>query len=261
MKKHILLMLAVNLMAASVMGQDSIQNKTKNIGEIYIGYQQYGFQNQCLVLGGKALAGTHSKWSFGGGCESEFSIGLNTNKDENTPFPMKGFKVHTGKAGIFASVAYHLPKGLIFWDGWFGLNFIDFTAYDERCEIDDDSGITHWYKIERADGQNWTISTIVSARLSYLLPIKTVGVRFMVGYDLIPRVNQNLINENVEINASGWTEFNTYYGHPVVNLYEASEAVRKVCSMSQLYFGVSIGFFSEGSPKHETPDWNDWSNH
>lgn len=261
MKKHILLMLAVCLMAASVMGQDSIQNKTKNIGEIYIGYQQYGFQNQCLVLGGKALAGTRSKWSFGGGCESEFSIGLNTNKDENNLISMKGFKVLTGKAGIFVSVAYHLPQGLIFWDGGLGLNLTEFLAYDERCEIDDDSDVTHWYRIKRVDGQNWGSSTIVSARMSYLLPIKVVGVKFMVGYDLMSRVTQNLINENVEITSSDWTGFDTYYGHPSVNLYEASEAVRKVCSMSQLYFGISIGFFSEGSPKHETPDWDDWSNH
>lgn len=225
MKKHILLMVAVSLMTASVMGQDSIQNKAKNIGEIYIGYHQYGFQNQCLVLGGRALAGTHSKWSFGGGCESEFSIGLNTNKNENNPLPMRGFRVLTGKASIFVSVAYHLPKGLIFWDGCLGLNLTNFLAYDERCEIDDDSDVTHWYKIKRADGQNWGSSTIVSVRMSYLLPIKMVGVRFLVGYDLMPRVNQNLINENVEITSSNWTEFNTYYGNPIVNLYEASEAM------------------------------------
>ena len=83
----------------------------------------------------------------------------------------------------------------------------------------------------------------------------------LVGYDLMPQVNQSLINENVEINSSDWTEFNTYYGHPIVNLYEASETVRKVCSMSQLYFGVSIGFFSEESYKHKESDWDDWSNH
>lgn len=162
---------------------------------------------------------------------------------------------------IFASVAYHLSKGLVFWDGRIGFNTIRFIAYDERCEIDDDSGVTHWYNIKRADGQEWATSTMVSARISYLLPIKMVGVRFMIGYDLMPRVNQNLINEKAEITSSDWIGFNTYYGHPSVNLYEASEAVRKVCSMSQLYFGISIGFFSEESYKQEESDWDDWSNH
>ena len=262
MKKFILLMVSVSLMTASVWGQDSIQNNAKVISEVYCGYHQYGCQYKCLAFGGKVLYGTQSRWSFGGGWEVELPIGLNINKNESLFLPIKDFDVDAKKMVFFASVAYHLSKGFVFWDGRIGFNSIRFIAYDERCEIKD--GIettTHWYQVKRADGQSWHPLLSVSARMSYLLPIKMVGVRFMVGYDLIPRVNQNLINENVEINASGWTEFNTYYGHPVVNLYEASEAVRKVCSMSQLYFGISIGFFSEGSPKHETPDWDDWSNH
>lgn len=243
MKKIGFLLVCFTVFACYTMGQNSTQNNVKEISEFYMGYQQYGGHYKDLNIGWKLLFGTQSKWSFGGGIEFKLPLGLVKDKTADSILPVKGFNVNTAWAGFYVSAAYRLPIGFAILDGCFGFNGIEFRAYDERCEIDDgDGSTTSMYHINRSDRKNWGSDAALSIRASYLLPIKSVGLRLMVGYDILPRVNRALIENETEINSHDWEDFQTYYGNPNVNLYEASEEVRRLCSMGQLYFGISIGY-------------------
>lgn len=246
MKKKLFLITAICFAVGMVKGQDSVTNCTiKSHGEAYIGYNQYGLQYGRPLFGGRLLKEVTPKWSIGGGFEFEFPYSIRTNKMEAAILPVNSFKVVSGRLGVYVTTSYQFNRGFVILDGWFGLNGIDIKAYDERCELDDgDNGITHWYKISRVDGKVWTRNVMGSIRLSYLLLItKNVGVRFMVGYNLWDCINKELVNDNTEIHSSNWQDFEQYYGQPTVNLYEASEAIRKVCAAGRFYYGINISLF------------------
>lgn len=246
MKKTTILIATICFVVGIVKGQDSITNNNIKVhGELYIGYNQYGLQYGRPLFGWKLLKGVTPKLSIGGGFEGEIPFSIRTNEKEETILPVKNFLVKPGKMGVYVTVSYQLNRGYVMLDGWFGLNAIDIKAYDERCEVDDgDGGTTHWYNISRVDCKSWTQNAVGSIRLSYMLLIaKNVGVRFMLGYDLWDRINKELINDNIEIHSSDWQDFEQYYGQPTVNLYETSEAVRKICLSGKFYCGINIGYF------------------
>lgn len=128
---------------------------------------------------------------------------------------------------------------------WFGMAESTISASDNRCEIEisEETGsyISHRYDLSRNDGKKWSSTKNGSLALSYMIPLgEYFRFKFSVEYEFLPRIRKELVNNDVELTSSDWDDFETYYGHPVTNLYDASEDVRRICSISQ--FNVGIGF-------------------
>lgn len=133
-------------------------------------------------------------------------------------------------------------------DAWLGKNGMGIYAYDERCvieyETESTSGITHGFNIIRTDEQDWDYPLSGSIRASYQLPIvDVISLKLTIGYDFTSFIQSDLIKGNIEITSSNWDEFETYYGRPTLNLYDGSEDIRTICSLSRFYFGISIGMY------------------
>lgn len=248
MKKITILTTIIILASGLAMGQDTIPSKCKLHIGVFAGIKTYGFQIGHSRHDMLVLYDLSSKWSIGGGFEMGGLFDFGFSKKTNDNFPLERFSCGVGCIGGFVTVSHRLNKGYLMVDAWLGAKGIGVSAYDERCEIEYEyeSGpsIIHSYNIIRTDGQDWDYPLSGSIRASYQLPIVDVlSLKLTIGYDFTSFIRSDLIKGDIEITSSDWDDFETYYGQPTLNLYDSSEDIRAICSLSRFYWGISIGLY------------------
>lgn len=242
MKKITMFMAIFIFMANCVTAQDTIANGS--FVSIGINHTQSNF-----------LHGISADFCFMEKISKKWDCGLgicighgNSSQFESTntsSMPFTGFEIQRFEDGLFLAAAYSTSFGIFTAEYLYGFPFTQITASDDRCNIwvEDEEGdyITNSYTISRADGKNWFNFWDSSLRVSYLLPVYgCFHIRIFMEYEFIPYLREELINDNVQVTSSNWDEFETYYGQPIVNLYEASETVRKICSANRFNFGIGL---------------------
>lgn len=249
MKKITILTAIIILATGLAKGQDTIPSKCKLHIGAFAGIKTYGFQIGHSRHDMLVLYDLSSRWSIGGGFEMGGLFDFGFSKKTNDNFPLERFSCGVSCIGGFVTVSYRLNKGYLMFDAWLGKNGMGLSAYDQRCEIENElesgtTSITHRYDINRADGQDWDYPLSGSIRASYQLPIISVlSLKLTFGYDFTPLIQSDLIKGDIEITSSDWDDFETYYGQPTLNLYDSSEDIRAICSLSRFYWGISIGLY------------------
>ena len=208
-------------------------------------YHRYGSQYDCIGMQLAVMKEVSDKWAVGGGWLIDFFNRKEFTNIADESLPFNKLRTSTGKFGVFAAASYSTSFGIFMTEAWFGRAETTISAYDDRCEIEveteNSSYITNEYQLSRNDGKKWNPTITGSLALSYMIPLgEFFRLKFSVEYEFLPRIRKELVNDNVEFTSSNWDDFEAYYGHPVTNLYEASEDVRRICSISQ--FNVGIGF-------------------
>lgn len=214
--------------------------------ELSVCYNVYSRQYGCPAFHFRGLVDVTPKIAVGGGVGIEGWPFTHVSNETTIVPPFRKFRVSACKYGWALSAMYHFNKGHLELDGYIAICDYSFKAYDSRCVIvmeSSESGptTTHWFTLQRADGKKWYSNVSYTLTLSYFLPINDwLHLKFGLGYDVTTPVKKELVNEATTL-CSSWDSFETYYGQPVINLYEASEGVRKACSIGHFHlcFGIS----------------------
>lgn len=227
--------------------QDTIGLSSHNIhAELSIGRQQYGLVHSGFTLELGFLFDASPRCSIGLGghvgilCDRGEAVSLNSG----TPF--NRFNISASQFGFMITSSYHLKKGYVMLDGLLIFNNVSVSAQDDRCAIEvyDENNTTSCYSIDRIDRERWYEKETCSIQISYLLPVTSFfGVKFTTGYYFTPIVNIKALSQDTEVYSSDWSEFQEYYGHPTVNLYESFESVRSICNAKKFYFVISLSLF------------------
>lgn len=215
--------------------------------ELAVSYNVYSQQYGCPAFQFRVFGDVTPKIALGGGFGLEGWPFTHVSSETAIVPPFHKLRVSGSKYGWALSAMYHFNKGHLELDGFLALCAYRFEAYDSQCEIvmeSYESGptTTHWFTLYRADGKIWYSGLSYTLTLSYLLPITNqLHLKFSAGYDFNTPVKKELVNEATALR-SDWDEFETYYGQPIINLYEASEGVRKACSIGHLHIGFGLSY-------------------